>query len=34
MKLLLKEFKRVIHDELSKGLPPMRDIQHHVDLIT
>ena len=29
MKLVLEEFKRVVHGELSEGLPPMRDIQHH-----
>jgi len=33
MKPLLEELKRVVHDELSEGLPPMRDIQHHVNLI-
>ena len=30
---LLKEFKGVVNDELSKGLAPMRGIQHHIDLI-
>jgi len=29
MKPMLEEFKEVVHDELSKGLPLMRDIQHH-----
>ena len=29
MKPNLEEFKRVIHDELREGLPPMRDIQYH-----
>jgi len=33
MKLMLEEFKRVVHDELLEGLPPIRDIQHHIDLI-
>ena len=26
MKSMLEEFKRVVHDELSEGLPCMRDI--------
>ena len=33
MRLLLKEFKGVVHDELSEELPPMRDILHHNDFI-
>ncbi|KAL4198636.1 hypothetical protein AMTRI_Chr03g141090 [Amborella trichopoda] len=28
-----KEFNNVISDDLSEGLSPMRDIQHHIDLI-
>ena len=33
MKPMLKEFQRIIHDELPDELPPMRDIRHHIDLI-
>jgi len=34
MKLILKEFQRIVHDELPDKLPPMRDIQHHINLIS
>jgi len=33
MRPLSKEFKGVVHDELLEGLPPMRGIPHHNDLI-
>ena len=34
MKPMLEEFQRIVHDELPDELPPKRDIQHHVDLIS
>ena len=34
MRPLLDKFKGVVHDELSKGLAPIRDIRHHIDLIS
>ncbi|PKI52275.1 hypothetical protein CRG98_027340 [Punica granatum] len=29
---ILKEFQDVFPEELSNGLPPLQDIQHHIDL--
>jgi hypothetical protein len=33
IKELLKEFKDVFPDELPKGLPPIRGIEHQIDLV-
>ena len=33
MKTILEEFKDVVPDEIPHGLPPIRDIQHHIDLV-
>jgi len=33
IKPMLEEFQRIVHDELPDEMPPMRDIQHHIDLI-
>lgn len=31
---LLKEYKKIIHDELPDGLPPLHDIRHYIDLVS
>ena len=31
---MLKEFKDMVLDEIPHGLPPMRDIQHQIDLVS
>ena len=33
MKLILEEFADIVLEELLFGLPPIRDIQHLIDLI-
>ena len=33
MQEMLKEFEDVVPDEIPHGLPPMRDIQHQIDLV-
>ena len=33
VKEIFEEFNNNLPEDLPKGLPPMRDIQHHIDLI-
>ena len=33
VKNVLQEFEDVFPEELSKGLPPLRDIEHQIDFI-
>lgn len=30
---LLEDFSKLCMEELSTGLPPLRSIQHHIDLV-
>lgn len=32
LRLILKEFKKITHKELSNGVLPMRDIQYQIDV--
>jgi hypothetical protein len=31
---MLEEFQYIMPEEILEGLPPMRDIQHYIDLVS
>jgi hypothetical protein len=33
MRPMLEEFQDIMPEEMPEGLPPMRDIQHYIDLV-
>lgn len=34
VRTLLEEFSDVMHNYLADGLPPLRGIEHHIDLVS